>query len=154
MKLEEFMEKLRTLKDLRGAIDFMQKNSLEKRDTTQPPSMLPKIKEAGQKAVKETGETPIGSPFKNIKHLGIMTGSKGLKQNVVTHRIGTPGESMPHEYAVDFNLEHEAKGLPAYTVHQVDKKHGQAISHAPTPHKDIKSAVRSVMNHAHYGKWE
>jgi hypothetical protein len=38
-------------------------------------------------------------------------------------------------------------------VHKIHSGSGQALESAPMAHKDIGSAVKSLVTHAHTGKW-
>jgi len=140
MSDDELMKKLQGLKDLRQAIDLMRDKELEK--AAAPTAM----KLEGQKAVAE--QPVAGVP---LKHLGVRTDKA---PGIVSHMVGIPGTGgNSHHYEIDANLSHMNSKIPAYTVHKIHSGSGQAMESSPKAHKDIGSAVKSLVTHAHTGKW-
>lgn len=135
MSNDEMLKKLQGLKNLNHAIELMRSAELEK---AAPPSEQPVAVEQQAK------------PVPQIKHMGIHN-NKG--NQVVSHKIGIPG--LNSHYEIDVNMEHLKDGkIPAYTVHKVDSEKGHTLESCPIPHKNISSAVKALMSHAHKGNWE
>jgi hypothetical protein len=141
MSDDQLLKKLQSLKDLRHAIDLIRNQDLEKAaDSTA-------LKVEGQQAV---AQQPLMNPA--LKHMGVRTDKA---PGVVSHMIGIPGAGgQDHHYEVDVNMNHLDSKIPAYSVHKVHSGSGQALESAPKAHKDIGSAVKALVSHAHTGKWE
>jgi hypothetical protein len=144
MSNDELMKKLQSLRDLRQAIDLMRNEELGKA----APVDVSAIRNEGQQAIA-AAHNP-GGAIQPMKHMGIRSDKA---PGVVSHMIGMPGVQTPHHYEIDVNMNHIDSKIPAYTVHKVHAGSGQALESAPEAHKDISSAVKSLMSHAHTGKW-
>jgi len=139
MKVEDFLNKIKELKDLRSAISLAKKFTLIPGGASIP-AAKPEAPIAEPKPQAKAPNTPL-------QHLGIKNTISGVK----THMIGVRGQ--PNSYEVDFNTKHEMAGQPAYTVHHVDSN-GSIKSRSPKTFSSMKDAVTHVVGHYNTGKWE
>jgi len=149
MSDDELMKKLQGLKDLRQAIDLMRSQELEKR----APVDINAFRAAGKEALSGIQQAVAGQPAAGVplKHMGVRTDKA---PGIVSHMVGIPGTGgQNHHYEIDANMNHMNSKIPAYTVHKIHSGSGQALESAPMAHKDIGSAVKSLVTHAHTGKW-
>jgi hypothetical protein len=150
MSDDTLLKKLQGLKDLRQAIDLMRSQELEKAGPVKPELHSG---EAIQQA-KQEGKNILAGQDKDVKHIGIRTDKA---PGIITHKIGHKKDMQninnPRHYEIDVNMNLLDSNTPAYTIHKVNSNTGQAVESGPFPHKDIGSAVKSLVNHVYTGKW-
>lgn len=128
-KLNELLEKIKNLKDLRYALVEVKKAGLHKEEPKSTP--VP------------TEEQNVG----DIKHLGVNVDDDG---NIV-HSIGR-SKDQPH-YQVTVHLDKLDQKKPAYDVHFKHHKTGE-ITRPTQLFNSIQEVIRHVMMHDKKKRWE
>lgn len=138
--MKDLLEKFRKFTDLRSAISEM-KNLKKYSSTSWPAPAQVQEKEAQREQIKEAVSS---SP---LQHIGV----KHTTNGIMTHMVGMKGADWHYEINMDMHQASQKK--PSISVIHVDSR-GNKKSQHPKIHTDLNSAVRGLLTHSNYGKWE
>lgn len=134
--VKNLYKKVSSLKDLKSAIKEVKKTL-----TTSEPQIDVKITKA-----QEQMEQP--KQDKQLKYLG----RKKIIGGILSHLIGT-GEQNDNSYQMDVHLEKYHKGMPCVILSLISPK-GEVLDHSPDHHKDMKEAIKAIVNHKMKKAWK
>jgi len=126
MDIKSLLDKIKSLKDLRHAINEVK--SLDKAQEPEPQEPQPKAAKA------------------NLKHLGVKHSNSGI----MTHVIGIPGADWHYEISINMHNANQEK--PAYSIQMVSND--EMKSQHPNVHDSINSAIKAIMHHFYNNKWD
>lgn len=129
---KELYKKVAALKDLRGAIKEVKKANMSEpvKITKADPAKV----EIQESSVKDDSDMPL-------KYLG----RKKMLGGILSHMIGSGKDGEPH-YQMDVHLEKHSKNMPSIILSHMSPK-GEVLDHSPEYHKDMKSAIKSIVSH-------
>lgn len=146
--LDDLIKKVHSLKDLREAIKVVKSNNLEKAAVLPFPGKSPApAPQPPKEAQRQEAKSTLQHTSPDLRHLGIDDTHPGF----ISHMVGIP-KSNQH-YRINYDKNKASQGHAPFTLHLQDESGRIKVIH-PTPHKDIGSAVKALVNHSFKGKWE
>ena len=118
---------------------------------------------AAIKEVKSSMPAPEAEPVKVTKALTASEepkqeyplqymGRKKILGGILSHLIGTGKESDP-SYQMDVHLEKYNKGMPCIILSHMSPK-GEVLDHSHEYYKDMKQAIKAIVNHKMKKAWK
>lgn len=105
--------------------------------------------------VKVTKALPANEPVPETAHDAQplkYLGRKKMLGGVLSHLIGS-GHDGDNSYQMDVHLEKYNKGMPCVMLSLMSPK-GEVLDHSPEHHKDMKDAVKAIVNHKMKKAWK
>lgn len=133
-------KKVSALKDLKSAI-----KEVKKTFTASEPVADVNV----TKALPANDPAPeTANAAQPLKYLG----RKKMLGGVLSHLIGS-GNDGDNSYQMDVHLEKYNKGMPCVMLSLMSPK-GEVLDHSPEHHKDMKDAIKAIVNHRMKKAWK